>query len=423
MKVLLSAFACDPARGSEDAVGWGWARAIARHHEVHVITAAFQRERIEAWLGDHPGDDVGMTFHYVPPRRFHYRPTPRWTRIENSALKPLMNLAYAQWMRDAGTLARSLDEEHDYDLVHLVTYVGYRFPGTYYRMGKPFVWGPIGGLENTPWRFLPRLGLYGGAYHAVRNVINGVQRRMLPSVRRAMRSTDLVIAATSGIRRQVERCYRRPAEVVCEVGLPGEIAQGPTRRAPGEPLRIAWSGLHLPRKALPFLLEALARLPAAEAIELRVLGRGPCTKAWRARADALGVSGRVRWTGWIPREDALAEMRAAHVFVITSVEDLTSTVLVEALGHGLPVVCAEACGFGDVVDASCGITIPLTTPEAFVAGLAAAIATLAGDEERRRELARGALRRARDFTWDAKADRLASLYDDVASAGAVGGPC
>lgn len=414
MKVLVSAFACDPNRGSEDAVGWGWSRAIAKHYDVHVITAAFQREPIESWLREHPEDASGITFHYVKPRRWHYSPTPRWKRIESSALKPLMNLAYAQWMRDAGTLARELDREHDFDVVHLATYVGYRFPGTYASMGKPFVWGPIGGLEDTPWRFLPRLGAYGATYHAIRNVINAVQRRTLPSVRRAMREADLVIAATSGIRRKIERHYRRHAEVLCEVGMPGSIAAEPTRREAGEPLRVAWSGLHLPRKALPFLFEALQQVPTDLSLEVVVLGQGPCTEAWKRRAEELGVAHRVRWTGWIPREKALAEMRSAHVFAITSVEDLTSTVLIEALGHGLPVVCADACGFADVIDDACGIKLPLSTPRAFVEGLATALQSLATDEPKRQQLATGAVRRAAAFTWDAKAERLAELYEGLA---------
>ena len=45
-KVLISAFACNPQHGSEEAVGWGWVRALASLHDVQVITAG------RFWLKD-----------------------------------------------------------------------------------------------------------------------------------------------------------------------------------------------------------------------------------------------------------------------------------------------------------------------------------------------------------------------------------
>ena len=52
-------------------------------------------------------------------------------------------------------------------------------------MDIPLVWGPIGGLENTPWRFLPSMGPSGCLFFAGRNVINSLQRRFLPGPKRS----------------------------------------------------------------------------------------------------------------------------------------------------------------------------------------------------------------------------------------------
>ena len=38
MKVLISAYSCEPGRGSERGVGWNVAREVARRHEVWVLT-------------------------------------------------------------------------------------------------------------------------------------------------------------------------------------------------------------------------------------------------------------------------------------------------------------------------------------------------------------------------------------------------
>jgi len=50
MKVLVSAYACEPHKGSEPGVGWNWVKQIARFHEVWVITRANNKEKIEEEL-------------------------------------------------------------------------------------------------------------------------------------------------------------------------------------------------------------------------------------------------------------------------------------------------------------------------------------------------------------------------------------
>src|ERR1039457_2238426 len=99
-------------------------------------------------------------------------------------------------------LAQKETASGDYDLVHLITYVGWRFCGKFYRLDLPFVWGPIGGLMNTPWRLMPALGLKGALYYTGRNVVNSLQIALLPGPRRALRkASGAVIAATSEIQK------------------------------------------------------------------------------------------------------------------------------------------------------------------------------------------------------------------------------
>ncbi len=410
-RVLLVAYACDPHRGSEEGVGWGWVRAIAQHADVEVLTAHHHRASVLRCL---PGSGLcRVGFRFVPPRPWHYRPSPGWRRIEGSILKPLMNWAYARWLDDALRVARRLHRARPFDLVHLVTYVGYRFPGRFWQLGIPFVWGPIGGLENTPWRFLPALGWSGALYYTGRNLVNDLQRRVLPGPRRAFRRASAVIAATGAIEREIRRWYGVPARVISEVGLPDARPGEVRHRGTDEPLRLVWSGEHLPGKALPLLFRALVSSEAPASWRLTVLGEGPCTAAWRKLSDRLGLADRCEWTGWIPREAALATMRASHLLVVTSMKDLTSTVVLEGMSLGLAVVCPDHCGFPDAVTSGCGLRVPVTRPAAFVSGLARALRSLHDDEALRRRLAAGALRRAEAYSWNVKALKIRDEYSRV----------
>jgi glycosyltransferase involved in cell wall biosynthesis len=106
--------------------------------------------------------------------------------------------------------------------------------------------------------------------------------------------------------------------------------------------------------------------------------------------------------------------------LITSLRDLTSTVTVEALALGLPVVCPNHCGFEAVIDETCGLKIAVRTPRQFIAEMGLALERLARDEALRRSLGLGALKRAEAFAWAEKATCVDAVYQ-AAGSGAMPG--
>src|SRR3954468_6504356 len=50
LKVLISAYACEPGKGSEPEVGWQWSLQMARFHDVTVLTRANNGPAIEGAL-------------------------------------------------------------------------------------------------------------------------------------------------------------------------------------------------------------------------------------------------------------------------------------------------------------------------------------------------------------------------------------
>lgn len=411
LKVLVSAFACNPYSGSEEGVGWGWIKALAEHHDLWIITADFHRPSILKAMRDTPQFISHFKFNFIKPKPWHFSPTKGWRFIEESIFKPIMNCAYRLWQRDAFRIAEELHREINFDIIHQITYVGFRFPGHLCKLDIPFVWGPIGGLENTPWRFLPKLGVSGCLYYAGRNIINSFEKRYLPGPKKAFRKArGGIIAATAGIQNEIHHWYGMDSEVICEIGSPSDIAQNHTLRKPDEILKLSWSGQHLPGKALPLLLHAIVKVPTDLKWQLDIMGNGPCTKRWQRFAGKLGVNDGCNWHGKLPRTEAIRQVHQSHIFIITSMKDLTSTVLLEALSQGVPVICPDHCGFADVVTENCGIKIAVHTPRQFATDLEAAIMLLANDEEKRRKLAKGALRRVEDFSWEEKARQVDLIY-------------
>jgi glycosyltransferase involved in cell wall biosynthesis len=412
MKILLGAYSCNPRQGSEPAVGWGWLEAIKNRHDVDVIAGSYQRAWIKQEVGRREDEFRRVRFHFVEP--------PGFRRVENSdfwnwqARHPLLTPAYhwyyRRWLRAAYRAAAELNRREHFDLVHQLTMVGFRFPGYLWKLDAPFVWGPIGGLDNTPWRLLPAMGVGGAGYYAARNIVNSMHKKLLRAPRRALRRASAVIAATPGIQAELRRNYGGDSVVVSEVFAAGVGVVAPSRRKASQPLRIAWIGQHQAGKALNLLLRAMARVPNSVDWRLDIFGDGPSRTRWERAAVELGVNRRCIWHGQVPRDETLRGLSDSHLLVITSLKDLTSTVVIESLAHGVPVVCPDHCGFADVINDACGIKLPIRSVNEFVSKLSDAIALVDRDEELRRRLAIGALARARDYSVEEKTHAIERIY-------------
>ena len=317
---------------------------------------------------------------------------------------------YNQWQKKALKLAKELDAKYNFDLVHQLNMVGYREPGYLYKLNKPFVWGPMGGFNITPWKLLPSMGVKGMVFYGMRNIINSWQMKHSVRVAEAVNESDSIITATEDDHNTLLKLWNKDNIVIPEVGFQTSTKHLTESRV-GK-LKICWSGLHIPRKSLNLLLEAMARLKNPDNVELHIIGEGECTRKWKYLSKKLRLK-NITWHGWVEKTEAMGIMSECDVFVITSLSDATSTVLLEALSMGLPVVATNHLGFANVITDACGIKIDLKNHKQVIRDFAFAIEKLEGDEKYRQKLSLGALKRAKDFSWASKIDLIDKIYQNV----------
>lgn len=405
MKILISAYACSPFQGSEPGVGWGFVKELSESHELHVIVEKEKfKSDIEMWLESGGQFANKVTFHFIQKKR------NRWLR---KLWPPSYYWYYKAWHKEAYKLAVELDRVEDFDLTHQLTMVGFREPGYLWQHYKPFVWGPVGGMGLFPLAYYSEVGLKASLYYFAYNIINTIHMRFSSRPRKAAkRARNALLTATPENQRYSLTHWGVASQVMTEVGLPDlEVIDHSTRKV-GEPLRICWSGLHIPRKGLGLLLQALTKVPNIN-WQLDVLGEGPCTKKWQRLAQQLNIDNAVIFHGKKSREECLHLMQRSHVFVMTSLRDLTSTVIIEALACGLPVICNDHCGFSGVINEQCGIKLPIISPKQTHTDLAVAITKIEQSESFRQVLASGALERSQAFTWESKIKVLNKIYQEV----------
>ncbi|MGC2614814.1 MAG: glycosyltransferase, partial [Terracidiphilus sp.] len=350
LKVLVSAFAFNPTKGSECSVGWDYVRAIAAKHKVWVITRALEREETEQYLLQHPHALANLSVQYVQER----------FRNLTSPLGHITNYwRYKVWQWDAYVLARELDARIDFDVVHQLNGTGFREPGHLWKLGKPFVWGPIGGLQFTPFWLLNAVPFGSRVFCVLKGLSTLWAMHVSRRPRRAAATAQVILASSSNVAEKVHALWGRDAITLCEVSAPDLEPRALVRRGPGEPLRIVWSGTCNPLKALNIVLLSLGQLKQSFADwRLIVIGDGPLWESWKRLAGKLGLAEHCSFLGRVPRAEALSVMATGHCFVQPSLYDATSTVVAEALAHRLPVLCLDHFGFRDAVNSACGVKIP-----------------------------------------------------------------
>jgi UDP-glucose:(heptosyl)LPS alpha-1,3-glucosyltransferase len=206
-------------------------------------------------------------------------------------------------------------------------------------------------------------------------------RRHFPSTRTAQ-----VVAIPNGI--ALDRFVPDPAKLV--------------PRGTEEPFDLLFVGHEFERKGLPLILEALPQLP--DGVRLTVVGGGEALiRKEQARAQGLGVAGRVRFLG--RRTDVPDIMRASDLLLLPSIAEAWPLVALEAMASGTPVLMTPVAAGPEIVgDGLGGLLIERTA-----ADIAAKVMALHADPVRFLKLRQGAIEKARRYPWSAIAERYLAL--------------
>ncbi len=400
MKILLSAYACEPNKGSEPGVGWHWAVELAKlGHEVWVITRCSNRAAIEL---EKNKLDSTLKLHFV------FADLPAWCVRLKAACKNLTYHGYyLLWQWVAFKQAKKLHEVYDFDTVHHVTYVSIRHPSFMGLLGIPFTFGPVAGGETIPQKLRAGLPLKGKLRDGLRDSINRTIK-FDPLMNLTFQTASRIIVSSEQTRQLLPKRFQHKSAIQLAIGSDNQKADSinenlvrASSHSPNGPFRILYvghllylKGLHL---ALPAFKQVLQQYPN---IEFTIIGNGEEEQWIKSVADALDLNKSVRWINWMPQDELFKQYRDYDLFLFPSLRDSGGMVVLEAMERGLPVVCFDLGGPGVIVDETCGSVIATEnlSEKAVVAKLTEVLKRLIklGDLT---DLKKGAIERAEKFHW------------------------
>ena len=399
IRVALLTLAVSPVRGSECAVSWNYITRMSRYVDLTVIYPKYQQE-VEQWLADNPLQGVkfiNVPIGELPPERGIKQDLADYRNVR-------------QWHRDVMPLLRRLVDEKSIDLIHMLNPIGFKQPGKAWKIKEvPYVWGPMMCVENRPFRLYHAYPWGNKLKTTMRRLIHNAYFILSPWVRRAIRNSDVIFSATPNGVGLLRRWHGVKAEYLPENGIVNLETSQPLTKTPDEPLRLIWVGrVDDPNKALVITLDALARTKSRQ-WHLDVVGKGEISSEQRHKfADILPL---ITFHGAVSRAEVQQIFKAAHLHIISSMGEATTTVLWEAMAKGIPTMTLDHCGMAGVVCEHCGIKIPIDWYGRVTQLMAENIDDLILNPERINALSKGALECSKKWMWDNRVKTFLETYN------------
>jgi glycosyltransferase involved in cell wall biosynthesis len=400
----MSAFACEPGRGSEQEVGWRWALEMARWYDVTVLTQTRNRPGIERELARGLPDDRTLWFEYFQLPEPIYRLKSRFD--------PLTWPYYVGWQWALRRVAARLHAREPFVLAHHVTFVSFRAPVWLKGLGIPVVFGPVGGAEKAPSNLLKQgFGALIWGKEKLRNAATDLGARVLRLLPPLAPNGGICLAATPGMAAIFTRAGL-PNEVFPAIGMDVEASVDEQAGEPTKVIRFLWVGRFHPLKGVHLLLKAFARAALPNAT-LTLIGSGPDESRLKALAADLGLADRLVWTGKLPRAELPAHYRQHQVFIAPSLYESGGLTVLEAMSEGLPAIVLDVGGHSVSVTEECGTKVPPTgSVDDVIGNLCGALQRYAAEPGLIPRQGNAAKERvAREYAWLPKARRMRSIYE------------
>ena len=404
MKILVSAYSCNPAKGGEANYSFHWAYQYATRasHDVWCIVQPAGKKEIEAFLEKNP----------VPNLHFVYLPAPDWARrlYEGSHFGVIVH--YWVWQQMAYQKARELNGQVDFDFLHHVSYGSLQLGTALWKLNKPLIFGPIGGGQFAPPAF-KRYFMRWWKMELSRYWVSKLTMLANPNVNYAVKEALAVLVTNQETFELAGTMKPRHMQYSLDSILPDDFYPATyPERTPSDTLRLLWVGSVMARKGLLVVLEALAKVRPEVKYHLTIQGDGPMGSYVPDWIKENNLEGKVTWSGKVPWTEVKRAYAENDVFMFCTLRDSFAAQFLEAMAYGLPIITLNHHGARTFVPEGVSIKAPVVKPEETLRRLAEAVEYMYQHPKERAEMGKKAYEFAKTQSWSHKLDSVLSLVKE-----------
>ena len=291
LRVLISAYACEPFKGSEPGVGFNLCRTISLNNEVHVITRENNRSAINLFLEKYPNSHLF----------FHYYDLPGFFGKIKKRSKIFLYLYYLIWQIGAFFKVYKLTRKKQFDIIHHLTFGNIWMPTLMVFLKLPFIWGPVGGGEKVPKKFIKGLPLFARVKELARNIIL-MTLRLNPIYIYACYKASCIVVKSQDTLQFVPNLYKEKCVELTDVGVyPNEVSCKIPSSKGFRVLMVgsleAWRGMAIGIRGFATASREL------KDIQLVIIGSGKDEHRLRQICCEEKISDKVKFTGALSYEN------------------------------------------------------------------------------------------------------------------------
>lgn len=403
MKILLSAYACEPNKGSEPEVGWKWATELLKFgHHVHVITRLNNKDNIEKELKKKKINNI----HFI------YFDFPIWfIKIFKGKKNKFSYFYFYIWQVAIYFVARNLVKKIKFDYIHHVTFVSYRIPSFLCLLNVPFIFGPVAGGEEIPKNLIVDFDLRSKFKEYLRKLSN-IYINYSPIINIVFKKSVKIIATTNETKLKIPKKYH--SKTFVELAISPEKSNCIQHKINTDNLKknfnLCFVGVLEHRKGINIILEVIKKLRKNNfKFFFNFYGDGPLKKNIEEFITRENLTSYIKFHGVIPHEKVCEEMKKNHIFFFPSLRDSGGFVLFEAMSVGLPSLILKLGGPANIIDNNCGVVIDPQnkTQQYIVDEIYEKLYELVDDENKLKKLSNNCQSRRKLFSWKSK---IANVY-------------
>jgi glycosyltransferase involved in cell wall biosynthesis len=413
LNVLVSAYACGPNWGSEVGMGWNWIINLSQYCQLHVLTEKGFQKDIETEIRE-------LDLPY-PPIFYYLDIGEKGRHLFWKQGSFLFYYHYKKWQKAAYQQSKMIIKENEIHLIHQLNLIGFREPGYLWKWSGqiPIIWGPVGGFNQVPLNYIFQFDIKNKIFYLGKNLLHRYQVYFHSRVKKALKRVNLILAESSSTKNAIKKVYYMDSVLMNETGADFEDFYEHTSFCSNNSLNLLWVGKIQGLKALPIALKSLKILQDKIPIKMTIVGDGPDEVVCRQLSEKIGVNKMVTFLGKVPNSDVRHLMKIHDVLFFTSLKEGTPHVVLEALSNGLPVLCHDGCGHGDIINDSVGIKIPMKSYQKSIELFSKKIEFLYNHQSMLYEFSKNAKESVKLNSWKSKTKELVEIYEGVVLNNAV----
>lgn len=260
MKILYSAFECNPYRGSEAFCGWSWVIEMRKYNEVSVITRKENKEDIERYCKENCIKDINFYYCDINEKiNFYYK------------YGKFYILYYILWQKKVYKFIKNLNNINKFDIIHHITLGDFRFIGSLWKINTNFIFGPVGGAQYIH----KKLNKYAKGHffnEMIRKIINE-STKINPIYKIAVSKCKMIYCANPETFNFLNNICKKNnnCKLLTENGI-NELNKEKNFEKNKECIKIIWLGRLVYRKGIDLLIDATQYISTNKKFEIHLYG-------------------------------------------------------------------------------------------------------------------------------------------------------